>query len=188
MIWLILGLALWSGVHLIPIAARPFRARLIERLGAQPYQGVFALAIVTSIVLMVVGWRSTPPVPVYLPPAWGRWAAFPLVLVGFVLFAASALPCNIKRVLRHPQLTGVATWAGAHLLANGESRSLWLFAGLGVWAVVAMLGINRRDGAWERPGPLPLSADAKPVLAGVVAFAVLFASHAFIFGVSPMPG
>jgi hypothetical protein len=82
----------------------------------------------------------------------------------------------------------VATWAGAHLLANGDSRSLVLFGGLGVWAVLEIILINRRDGAWEKPEPLPLSADVTPLIAAAVAFAVLLFVHPWISGVSGMPG
>ena len=188
MVWLIFGVLLWSAVHSIPSAARPLRGRLIERVGAQPYQGLFALSIVASIVLMVVGWRATPPVPVYIPPSWGRTLASPLTFVAFILFVASAVTCNLKRFLRHPQLTGVATWAGAHLLANGESRSLVLFGALGLWSIVAMLLINRRDGAWQKPEALPWVEEVKPLAGGTLAWLVLLALHSWLFGVSPFPG
>jgi uncharacterized membrane protein len=110
------------------------------------------------------------------------------MVVALVLFAASGVPTNLKRVLRHPQLAGVATWAGAHLLANGDSRSLVLFGGIGLWALASMRLINRRDGAWQKPGALPLSADLKPLIAGIVAFALVYLAHPWIAGVSAAPG
>ena len=188
MVWLLLGVLAWSATHLLPSAGVPVRAGLIERLGEDRYKGLFALTILLSIVLMVLGWRSAEPVHLYAPPGWSRLAANVLMVVALVLFAASGLTTNLKRVLRHPQLTGAATWAGAHLLANGDSRSLVLFGGIGLWAVVAMLLINRRDGAWEKPEPQPMSADLKPLIAGVVAFVVVYLAHPWIAGVSPAPG
>ena len=143
--------------------------------------------ILGSIGLMVFGWRSTPPSVVYLPPAWATWATNVAVFLGLLLFAASGVPTNLKRLLRHPQLTGLLVWAVGHLLSNGESRSLVLFGGLGAWAVVAMLAINRRDGAWVKPEPVPASAELKPVVGAVVVFAVLFVAHPWIAGVSPAP-
>jgi uncharacterized membrane protein len=107
--------------------------------------------------------------------------------VALLLFAASGMTTNIKRVLRHPQLTGLATWAAAHLLANGELRSLVLFGGLGLWAVVAMLFINRRDGAWQKPEPQPMAGEWKPAAAAVAGFAVLYLLHPWIAGVAPTP-
>jgi len=184
---LVLGVALWSGVHLIPTTARALRSRMIERLDAQKYQGLFALAILSSLALIVFGWRSTPPVPVYAVPAWGRVAAMVLVLPALVLFVASGLETNIKRFIRHPQLTGLIVWSVGHLLANGESRSLVLFGGLGLWAIVAIATINRRDGEWKRPPPTPWIGDLKPIGAGAIGYGILLFAHPYIAGVAVMP-
>ena len=183
---LVLGVLLWSAVHLLPSAGAPVRARAVERLG-QAYQGVFALAILTSIGVMVLGWRSTLPTAVYTPPAWGSAAANVLVFLALLLFAASGMTTNIKRIVQHPQLTGMATWAAAHLLSNGELRSLVLFGGLGLWAIAAILFINRRDGAWEKPEPQPVAGEWKPLAAAIVGFAVLYLLHPYIAGVSATP-
>ena len=187
MLLLVLGVLIWSALHLLPSAGKPARTLLIGGIGEGPYKGLFALSIVGSVVLMVFGWRATAASPVYVPAAWTVAVADGLMFVALLLFLASALPTNWKRVLRHPQLTGVAIWAAAHLLANGDSRSLVLFGGLGLWSVLAMLAINRRDGAWQKPEPLPMSAELKPLVAAVVAYALLFTLHPWIAGVSPMP-
>lgn len=187
MILLVIGVLLWSFVHMLPNVGRPVRGALVGVVGEDPYKGLFSLAIVGSVVLMVFGWRGTPASPVYVPPAFTVGVADGLMFVALLLFLASALPTNWKRVLRHPQLSGVAVWAGAHLLANGDSRSLVLFGGLGIWSIVAMFAINARDGAWQKPEPLPMSAELKPLVAAVVAYALLFYLHPWIAGVSPMP-
>ncbi len=185
-IWLVLGVLAWSTVHLLPSLAVPTRARFVEYLGAK-YQGLFALAILSSVLLMVLGWRSTVPSFLYTPPDWSRVVTNLLMFVVLVLSAASALPTNLKRVVRHPQLMGMASWAVAHLLSNGDSRSLVLFGGLGLWALAAIVAINRRDGAWQKPEPLPRTAELKPVLAAVVAFVLVYLAHPWFAGVSPAP-
>ena len=187
MMLLVIGVLLWSGMHLFPCVAVEPRKLLIGRMGEQPYKGVFALTLVAAIVMMVLGWRSSVPYGIYSPPAWSAPAANLLMIVALVLFVASTVPTNLKRVIRHPQLTGFAIWAGAHLLANGDRRSLILFGGLGLWAVLAILSINRRDGAWVKPDPLPMTAEVKPLAIAIVAFAVLFFAHPWLFGVSPLP-
>ncbi|MBW2271472.1 MAG: NnrU protein [Deltaproteobacteria bacterium] len=187
MICLLLGVVLWSGVHLVPCVGIGLRARLIARLGEPAYKGAFALTLVATIVLMVVGWRSSAPGAIYATSWWGVVAVDLLMLVALVLFAASAVPSNLKRIVRHPQLTGVALWAAAHLLANREPRSLLLFGGLGLWAIATMLLLNRRDGAWEKPAAQPPAAEFKLVLGATIAFAALFFAHVHLFGVSPLP-
>lgn len=185
MIWLVLGIALWSSAHLLRCAAPSLRASLIARLGDQGYRGAFSLAIVLAVALIVVGWRTSAPLVVYGPPPFGVAAAQILMAVGLILFAASGVPTNIKRFVRHPQLTGVAVWSVAHLLANGDRRSVVLFAGIGLWAIVEIALISRREGPWQKPPALPLAAELKPLVGGVVAYVVLFLAHPYLFGVSP---
>jgi uncharacterized membrane protein len=183
---LVFGVLLWSGTHMLPIFAAPLRARVADSLG-NAYPGVFSLSILASIVAMVFGWRATVPSPLYVAPGVTVLLTDGLMFVALLLFIASGVPTNLKRILRHPQLTGVALWAAAHLLSNGDSRSIVLFGGLGLWAVVAMFGINRRDGAWEKPEALPMSAELKPLVGALVVYALLFFAHPWIAGVSPMP-
>lgn len=186
MIWLWLGVIVWSVVHAIPSLAPGMRAGFITRFGENGYKIGFALAIVGSIVLMVLGWRSAVADIVYEPPAFGRHLAMLLMLVAFLLFAFSHGKSNLKRFLRHPQLTAVLVWAIAHLLANGDSRSVTLFGVLGIWALIEMMLINRRDGAYEPPEPRPWSAELKPVVIGVVLYVVFVLLHPILFGVSPI--
>ena len=110
-------------------------------------------------------------------------AAGLFVLAGFILFAAAKSANNFKRVLRHPQLTGVLSWAIGHLLANGDSRSLVLFGTLAAWSVIEMIAINRRDGAWQKPERAPLRVDVITVVIGVVLFVVFLLLHRWIAGI-----
>ena len=66
MIWMILGLVLWVGAHFFKRLAPASRAALRERLG-EASKGVFAGVIVLSVVLMVIGYRSSDFVP------WCSW-------------------------------------------------------------------------------------------------------------------
>lgn len=181
---LISGVVLWSIVHLLPALAPAMRQSCMSRLGEKPYKGLFALAIVASLVLIVVGWRSTVPETVYSPPGGGRTAALGLMLVAVYLFGASHRPAAIKRVIRHPQLTGLIAWSVAHLLANGDQRSLTLFGGLGIWASVEILAINRRTGAWIKPESPALRRELLAIVITFVVYAVLFRAHPWFAGVA----
>lgn len=181
---LIVGVILWSGVHLVPSLAPGMRESFVARAGLKAWKGLFALAILASLVLIVLGWRSTVPEAVYQPPPWGRTVAIALMVVSVYLFGAARRPAMIKRVLRHPQLTGLVAWSIAHLLANGDHRSLILFGGLGAWAIVEILAINRRDGAWVRPESPPLSREVIGIVITLAVFALLAWGHRWFAGVA----
>ena len=179
---LITGLALWVILHLFPAICKNARAAIVESIGLKPYRAIFALTIFSSVALIVIGWRSIEPQYLYYPEAWTRHVTFLLVLITFILFAAAKSKTNIKRVLRHPQLTGLVIWSIGHLLANGEDRSIVLFATLGVWAILEIIVINRREGAWQKPEPVPVKNDIKTVVAGVVVYTVFMFLHPYFTG------
>lgn len=184
---LVLGIALWCAVHLTPSLGAPFKAVVVTRLGNTAWRGLFSLLLVLSVVLMVLGWRSALPVAIYAPPA-PPLLAVTIMPFALVLFFSGRLPTDIKRWLRHPQLTGVILWALAHLAVNGDQRSLVLFGVLGLWALVEIIAINRRDGDWVRPAPVGLPRSSVPIVIGVVAWVLLAWLHPWFSGVAILPG
>ncbi len=186
MLLLVVGVSLWSFMHFLPAADVAVRKSLIAKIGENPYKGIFALLMALSIYLIIAGWKSTIPELVYLPPAWGRHATSLLVLIAFVLFLAPYPPNNFKRILRHPQLTGLTCWGVGHLLSNGEMRSIVLFGGLAAWAVIEILLLNRRDGARVKPESAPLKNDVILVVIGIMIYTIFLFAHSWLFGVSPI--
>ena len=186
---LITGVVLWSVAHLIHALAPGLRQSLLDRFGEKPFKGLVALAIVAALVLIVMGWKAAPPASIedflYAPPTWGRHVTALLVLIAFILFGASHGRNNIQRIVRHPQLTAVIIWGVGHLLANGETRSVILFGGMTIWAVLEIILINRREGRRTVPEAAPLRKDAIAVVAGLVVYAVFAGAHQWLFGVSP---
>jgi uncharacterized membrane protein len=180
---LILGLLMWSCIHFFPSVAKCTRGLIICKIGLGPYKGLFAILIVSSVALIVIGWRSIEPVDVYLPQSWGRHVTFLLVLLTFILFVAARRATNIKRVLRHPQLTGLVLWSIGHLMANGDNRSIILFSSLGVWAIIEMILISRREGVWGKPEPVSAKNDVITVIGGCVLYAVLLMAHPYLTGI-----
>lgn len=184
---LVLGLIVWSAAHLFKSAAAGARAGVGARLGAGPSKGVFAVLIVAGLLLMIAGYRAAPYVAVWTPPSWTVHLNNLLMLGAVGVYGMSMSKGRTRAWLRHPQLTAVAIWAVAHLLVNGSLAAVVLFGGLGVWALVNMATINRRDGAWVRPEPGPLKGDLRLVGITLVLYAVITAIHAWL-GVWPFPG
>ena len=187
MIWLVSGVVLWAAIHFVPSVLPGVRSNLVSALGEKPYRGVFALVVLIALVMIVGGWRASTPTALYAPPSWGPDFAFLLMFVAIVLFGAAHAKTNIKRFIRHPQLTGVLFWSIAHIVSNGDSRSLILFAGLGLWSGIEMSLINRREGAWVKPERASFRSEAIGATVGVVVFLVLIALHPYFAGVSPLP-
>jgi uncharacterized membrane protein len=183
---LITGLVLWVLIHLFPCVCKNTRATLIEKIGLKPYKGIFAITIIASVLLIVLGWQGTTPKDIYYPASWSRHVTFTLVLITFILFAAAKSKTNIKRVLRHPQLTGLVFWSIGHLIVNGDNRSVILFGTLGIWAILEMFMISIREGAWQKPEPVPIKKDVITVVAGVVVYVVFMFLHPFITGMKLM--
>jgi uncharacterized membrane protein len=187
MILLIIGLVLWSGVHFVPSLAMPFREQFIAKRGEKSYKLLFTFLVISSIVAIVFGWRSIDPVYLYVLPSWSRAVTSLLVLITFILFSAAHSNTNIKRVIRHPQLTGLVLWSIGHLLSNGDNRSLTLFGALGVWAIIEIILISKREGVWVKPESAPIKSELIMVAKGLVMFAVFLFAHPYITGVPIIP-
>ena len=184
---LLAGIILWFAVHSFPAYAPGKRDALAAKLGEDRYRGVYSLVIVASLVIIVFGWKNAVPNAVYEPPMGPGILPSILIFVGLVFFFASQVNGNIKRVLRHPQMAGTILWAVAHLLTNGDSRSVVLFGGMAIWAVFEIVMINRREGPRAEPGLASGKFDLIAVVIGGVAFAILGHFHLQLFGVSPTP-
>ena len=179
---MIMGLCLFSAVHFIPSLAPQWKTSITAKIGPGPYQGVFALTLVTAIVLIVYGWRHSVPATVYIPLLSLRPLTMVLMFVSLLLFVASKPPTRIKRILRHPQLSAVILWSAAHLLSNGDSRSVLLFGTLGVWAFLEIVFINRRDGAWQKPAAPALKNEIILLVLATVVYAVVVFAHPWLSG------
>jgi len=187
---LLLGLALFLGVHSTRIVADGWRSATIARVGEKPWKAIYSLLSIAGFVLLVIGYGAArqSPVVVFVPPVWTRHLAALLTIPAFVLLAAAYVPGNaIKRAVGHPMLAGVKVWALAHLLANGTLADVLLFGTFLAWAVLGFIAARRRDRAAGTTYPAgPGSRTAIAVAVGLVAWAVFaFALHRPLIGVAP---
>ena len=180
---LIAGVVFWSIVHLMPSITPGVRSTLVTRLGEWPYKGLFAVDIIIALALIIFGWKAATPAEIFVPPLYGSPIPAVLLVSAMLLFIASSIPTNLRRYIRHPQMAAVLLWSIAHLLTNGDSRSLVLFGGLGLWSIAEMLLINRRDGDWQKPAATALSKDIIAVILAIAAFKAMGYFHLTLFGV-----
>jgi len=187
---LIIGLALFLGVHSVAIVSPALRARTIHRLGEPAWKGLYALVSLVGFVLICYGFglARQAPVLLYSPPQWLRQVALIVMLPVFPLVLAAYLPGRIKTAAKHPMLAAVKLWAFAHLLANGSLPDVLLFGGFLAWAVADRISLKRRSApqALRTAPPGPWN-DAIAAVLGLAIYALLIGwAHARLFGVSPI--
>ena len=187
MILLILGLLLWWATHLVKVLAPGQRAAAVSRLGEGAWKGLIALLTLGALALMIIGYQRAALIPVWTPPPWLWHVNNLLMALAVFVFIAGSFASPVRRRIRHPQLTGVKIWTVAHLLVNGDLASIVLFGGLLAWAVVAVIGTNRRDGP---RGPLP-EATSTGLVAHIGVSVIVFAAVVWLHGLLgpwPLPG
>ena len=150
---LIIGLVLFLGMHLVPVVP-PLRDGLYNAMGEKGYKALFSLVSLAGLIVIVIGWQRAPYEHVYAPMPGAKHLAMTVMPIVFVLLAAANMPGKIRATLKHPMLIAVILWAGAHLLANGDLRSILLFGSFGAYAVIDLISEVAR-GEWERFADAP---------------------------------
>ena len=214
-------------LHLL-VSGTALRGAIVTMIGEAAFMGLFSLASVAGLVWL--GWaygqaRGTGPVFWDLG-AGAKHAAVALVLLAMLLIVPGLTtpnPTSVKqegalekpnavqgmlRITRHPFLWGVAIWALAHLLANGDLPSVILFGSMLALALFGTASIDakrkRALGArWDafagQTSGVPFAAILAGkqklsvgeigwwrLLLGVVVWAALLYGHPFLFGVNPL--
>jgi uncharacterized membrane protein len=189
MIYLVLGLVLFLGMHSISIVAPAWRDRTAARMG-NAWRGLYSLITIAGLIVTVWGYgiARRNPVVLYAPPAWTRYVTAVLMLPVFTLFLAAYFPGRLKGALKHPMLLSVMLWAVAHLIATGLLANVVLFGGFLAWAVADRISFR-----WRTPRPIPMAPSMKlndgiAIVVGLVVYVVVeHWLHLRFIGVQPLP-
>lgn len=179
---LITGLLVFLGIHCLPMLRGP-RDVLKQRLGDNGYRGVFSLVAATGLGLIISGMTSAPFEAIYNPPGWGSSLAIWTLPLVFMLLAAANMPCQLRRLLKHPMLLATLLWASMHLLTNGDLASILLFGSFAVWALLDLISANLRATPVSDTSTPP-SRDALAVIGGLLAYALFLYLHGWLFGIA----
>jgi uncharacterized membrane protein len=151
---LLFGLLLFFAAHLTP-GLPGLRAGLIARLGENGYKGGFSLLSLVGLVAIIFGAASfrgsVSDAQLWASPVWTRHLAFTLMLPAFILVVAANVTSRLRDRLRNPMLIGVALWALAHLLANGNLLALLLFGSFLAFTLYDLASLARRGQAAKTP-------------------------------------
>ncbi|MCF4098066.1 NnrU family protein [Maritalea mediterranea] len=185
MVWLILGLVLFLGVHSARMLVPDFREKFIAKHGEMMWKGLYAIESLIGLALIIWGYGQArmDPVILYETPYFFRHIAHLLMLVAFIVLAAAYVPAGkIKAATKHPMILSVKIWASAHLLVNGDLASLILFLSFLAWAVWNRINVKRRGEPTPDAGPV--TNDMIAVVIGGVAFVIFaFWGHGTLIGV-----
>jgi uncharacterized membrane protein len=190
MLYLIIGLILFLGIHSLAIFSPAGRLTLIGKFGLLGYKALYGVIALIGFVLIVIGWGQArlDPVVLYHPPAWLTHVNNLLMLFVFPFLLAAYLPGRIQSTLKHPMLVAVKTWALAHLLVNGTLAAVLLFGAFLAWAVADRISMKRRPPQSTPQLPQWKFNDIIVVVAGLALHvAFVFWLHPLLIGVPAMP-
>ncbi|MBX5240096.1 NnrU family protein [Rhizobium sp. NLR22b] len=189
---LIVGIILFLGVHLVRVVAPDLRRSMIARLGENGWRAGYSVASILTLTLLIYGFGQARQVTgmLYNPPVWMAHITITLMLIALICLVASLLPAgHIATKTKHPMVLSVKIWALAHLLANGETSSVLLFAAFLAWGVIVRISLKRRERAGEiRRRPfVSAKYDLYALVIGIVVWAlIIWKLHEWLIGVSPL--
>lgn len=214
---LVFATAAFLATHFV--SSTPLRAAFAGSLGERAYTGVYSLAAFATLGWMIYAYAKAP-----VEPLWAGFRLVPLVAMPFAFifvvggllqrnptavgqgkFMAGDDPARgMLRVTRHPMMWGFMLWAGAHVLARGDVKSLVFFGGFFLLAALGTLAIDARKARefgedWKRFAALtsnvPFAAIAQgrnrfdlseiglvKIVFGLILYGGFLLAHEWLFG------
>lgn len=177
---MILGLAIFIAVHLLP-EARAVRAAIVTKVGENGYKGIFSLLSFAGLALVVIGKGKAAFIRVWEPVSWSYVVTNVSMMLALFCLVCFKLPGNLNRFTAHPMLWGITCWSFGHLFTNGDKASIILFGSFLTYALIDMALANRR-GAAPSGRRSPLSRDAINAVIAAVAYVALANLHPWFTG------
>jgi uncharacterized membrane protein len=205
------------------ISSTPLRGWLVGRVGQGAYLGLYSLIAAVTLGFLVLAYNGAPRAELLWMPSVGlRWAALLLMPVAMIFMLGGFLAPNptgvgmegkitsvgdgvgMTRITRHPLQWSFVLWAIAHLLANGDLRSLLRFGSVGTVSLLGSVLMDRKKAGtlgddWARyaaaTSNVPFAAVATgrnrlvaselviPVLVGLVGYGLALWGHEWLSGV-----
>lgn len=156
MYFLIAGSVLFFTAHLYSALRSRLPGRdLRKNIGDAKFMSAYSLISGIGFALMIWGFSLAGDTSaVYQPPPWGRHVTLALMLPALILIAAVYSPRgHIKKFVKHPMLLAVILWSAGHLLSNGELKSVILFGGFLIFALVDRIAVMGRFKSVKRVSP-----------------------------------
>jgi len=204
------------------VSSTPLRPALARAIGERAYLALYTVVAFATLGWMIWTYNRAPVEPLFpglrLVPAILMPFAFVLLACGLLTRNPTAVGAErflkaedpargMLRVTRHPVMWAFMLWAGAHVLARGELKSLVFFGSLLVLASLGALLIDARKARsagedWKRFAAVtsyfPFLAiaqgrnrfdlreiGARNIAIGLALYTVFLWAHPMLFGVRP---
>ncbi len=177
---LILGIIIFFTIHLVPIS--PLKNILINLLGENKYKGLVSLIALVGLLIIIYGYSIADFYLIWEPLSYSREIALVLMPISIVLLASANMQTNIKRFIKHPMLIGILIWSFVHLIANGDLRSILLFASFGIYALIDII-FSKKILMIKDTENFTITKDIIVVIIGLVAYTIIIHFHQYIAGV-----
>ena len=185
MIWLILGLILFLGIHSVRVFAPAMRANFIEQRGEKAWKGLYTILSFAGLILLIYGFGAArlDNTFFYSSPSWFSHLQMLLMIPVMILLVASQLPAGrIKKTVKNPTLLAVKIWAIGHLLVNGDLASWLLFGTFLAWAVMLLINTKKRGQTF--PDETATKSDLISIVAGIGLWVIIIIGlHEWLIGV-----
>jgi uncharacterized membrane protein len=163
----------WIVLHFV-LAGSPLRWTIAAAIGERAFRGLFSLLSLAGLVWLIVAYRAATHMDSFyglrVVEDWMYWVPAIVMAPALVLFVGSVSTPNptmvegerhlaaaepargVFRITRHPMLWAFLMWAAAHLLANGDLASLFLFGSIMIVAAGGMGSIDRKQARRDPQG------------------------------------
>jgi uncharacterized membrane protein len=216
---LVVATLAFLGTHFV--TSTPLRAGIVGAIGEKPYLGLYSLVALATLVWMSWAYSEADREllwnPIRFVPSAVMPFAFILLACGYArnptmvmaerLLKSSDPARGMIRVTRHPIMWAIMLWAGAHIVARGDAKSLVFFGGFLALGALGTLAMDARKARtlgedWKRfaavTSHVPFVAIAQGrnrlalreigwarPLAGVLLYGAFFPLHLWLIGARP---
>jgi len=179
--FLILGIIIFFIIHLVPIS--PLKKILINKIGENKYKGLFSLISLVGLLFIIYGFSHAHFYPIWEPLPYSKAIALMLMPISIVLLVATNMQTNIKKFTKHPMLIGIIIWSFVHLIANGDLRSILLFASFGLYSLINII-FSKKNSTTNEISNYSSIKDFIAVVIGLIAYMLIILFHNHIAGVA----